>query len=122
MATAEAAGTGRKLTRFVRHYLEMVVAMVLGMVVLGMLWPSGWLVRPDVHALVMATDMTIPMVLWMPAALVATDRGDVRRDVPAVRGAAGAVPAGCAVRAGPDDGWARDHVPADAGRHAVAPR
>lgn len=65
MATAETAGTGRKLTRFVRHYLEMVVAMVLGMVVLGMLWPSGWLVRPDVHALVMATDMTIPMVLWM---------------------------------------------------------
>lgn len=62
---AETTRTGRKLARFAGHYLEMVVAMIIGMVVLGLLWPAGWLVRADVHALVMATNMTIPMALWM---------------------------------------------------------
>lgn len=61
-----ARGTRELLTdrRFVRHFLEMVVAMVVGMVVLGMLWPDlhG---RTELHALVMATNMTIGMVAWM---------------------------------------------------------
>lgn len=57
--------TGRKLAGFVRHYLEMVAAMVIGMVVLGPLWPAEWVARADVHALVMAADMTIAMALWM---------------------------------------------------------
>jgi hypothetical protein len=58
---------------FGRHYLEMVLAMVVGMVVLGPLW--SWLSgvlgvgavldRPDVSALVMATDMTLAMAAWM---------------------------------------------------------
>jgi hypothetical protein len=59
--------------RFVRHYLEMVVAMFVGML---LFWPLAWLLfaglgaaalldRPDVAALVMATTMTLGMTLWM---------------------------------------------------------
>jgi hypothetical protein len=55
---------------FVRHFLEMVVAMVVGMVVLGplvnMVLPtSGLFHRADVGSLVMATNMTIGMSLCM---------------------------------------------------------
>ncbi|MGW4062877.1 hypothetical protein ACWEGE_31665 [Amycolatopsis sp. NPDC004747] len=57
--------TGRKLARFTGHYVEMVVAMLVGMVALGPLWPSAWLDRPDAGALVMATNMTVAMVLAM---------------------------------------------------------
>ncbi|QFU88267.1 hypothetical protein [Amycolatopsis sp. YIM 10] len=55
----------RKLARFTGHYLEMVVAMLVGMFALAPLWPEAWVVRPDVAALVMAFDMTVAMVLWM---------------------------------------------------------
>jgi hypothetical protein len=59
---------GRRTWHLVRHYLEMVVAMVVGMVVLGpvheYLWP-GLDDRADVAALVMATDMAIGMAAWM---------------------------------------------------------
>jgi hypothetical protein len=55
----------RKLVRFVAHYLEMVVAMIVGMVALAPLWPTEWVARPDVHAMTMAIDMTIAMALWM---------------------------------------------------------
>ncbi len=55
----------RKLARFVGHYVEMVVAMVVGMIALDPLWPAEWLARADVHAVVMATDMTVAMALWM---------------------------------------------------------
>src|SRR4051794_18918480 len=59
---------GRRTWYLVRHYLEMVVAMVVGMVVLGpvheYLWP-GLDDRADVAALVMATDMAIGMAAWM---------------------------------------------------------
>ena len=52
----------------VRHYLEMVVAMLIGMVVLGLLqqliWPSLNF-HSAVGALVMATDMAIGMGAWM---------------------------------------------------------
>jgi copper chaperone CopZ len=58
---------------FVRHFLEMVVAMVVGMVVLGAvvnltlsaLGSPDLFHRADVSALVMATNMTIGMSLWM---------------------------------------------------------
>jgi hypothetical protein len=57
---------------FVRHYLEMVIAMLVGMVVLGPLWSLigdalDWsaLHRPEPAALVMATNMTIAMCAWM---------------------------------------------------------
>jgi len=59
--------------RFVRHYLEMLVAMVVGMVALGPLWTlaldaagaPGLLDRPELNALVMATNMTLSMSAWM---------------------------------------------------------
>jgi hypothetical protein len=55
---------------FVRHFVEMVVAMVVGMVVLGLalkplLGLSDVFQRADLSALVMATNMTIGMSLWM---------------------------------------------------------
>jgi hypothetical protein len=54
---------------FLRHYAEMVVAMFLGMAVLG--FPVGWVMdRMGADAnefmfLEMATTMTLPMVAWM---------------------------------------------------------
>jgi hypothetical protein len=61
---------------FLRHYAEMVIAMFLGMVVLGM--PANWALSavgidwnrltddaPALMFLGMATTMTIPMVGWM---------------------------------------------------------
>ncbi|OLT05892.1 hypothetical protein BJF90_02530 [Pseudonocardia sp. CNS-004] len=57
--------TTRKLIRFAAHYVEMVAAMIVGMVALGPLWPAVWVVRPDVNAMTMAIDMTVAMALWM---------------------------------------------------------
>src|SRR4051794_28031232 len=51
----------RKLARFAGHYVEMVVAMLVGMMALAPLWPDAWTLRSDVDVLVMATDMTIGM-------------------------------------------------------------
>jgi hypothetical protein len=61
---------------FVRHYLEMVAAMFLGMLVLGV--PAGWALSafgtsmselhsdaPAAMFLGMAVTMTAPMVGWM---------------------------------------------------------
>ncbi len=59
--------------RFLRHYLEMVLAMFVGMAVLGPLeslvfdamdW-SETLDRTDVGSLAMATNMTVGMAAWM---------------------------------------------------------
>ncbi|GAA2724757.1 hypothetical protein [Actinocorallia aurantiaca] len=58
---------------FFRHYLEMIAAMLVGMVVFGALirgglalagleFPAG---RPDLLVLEMAFDMTAGMTLWM---------------------------------------------------------
>jgi hypothetical protein len=62
--------------RFIRHYVEMVVAMFAGMVILGV--PAGWALSavgsswseltasaPSMMLLAMATTMTVPMVGWM---------------------------------------------------------
>ncbi|MCE7006642.1 hypothetical protein LWC34_27995 [Kibdelosporangium philippinense] len=49
--------------RFARHYVEMLAAMVAGMLLFGPLWPS--VPGPDVQALVMATNMTLGMGIWM---------------------------------------------------------
>jgi flagellar biosynthetic protein FliP len=66
MTTTETTRTTtRKLVRFTGHYAEMVAAMIIGMVALGPLWPSAWLERADAGALVMATNMTVAMVLAM---------------------------------------------------------
>ncbi|MFD0788417.1 hypothetical protein ACFQZ8_31270, partial [Micromonospora azadirachtae] len=56
-----------------RHLGEMVLAMIAGMLLLDPVWslvvdPLGLttaLDRPDVAALVMATNMTIGMTVWM---------------------------------------------------------
>ncbi|AUI50116.1 hypothetical protein [Arthrobacter crystallopoietes] len=71
--TSPTTSRGRRIWLFTRHYLEMVVAMILGMVVLGPVW--NWLTRaagvsavfdrPDVASLVMATNMTVAMGAWM---------------------------------------------------------
>lgn len=63
--TAPTRTTARKLARFTGHYVEMVAAMLIGMVALGPLWPAAWLVRPDLDTLVMATNMTVAMVAAM---------------------------------------------------------
>jgi hypothetical protein len=62
--------------QFVRHYVEMVVAMFAGMAVLGV--PIGWALgavgsswsdltnrAPSLMLLGMAITMTVPMVAWM---------------------------------------------------------
>ncbi|SNS56796.1 hypothetical protein SAMN04488107_3045 [Geodermatophilus saharensis] len=59
--------------RFTRHFLEMVVAMAVGMVALHPVWTlaldavgAPWLMsNPYTGALVMATDMTVAMSAWM---------------------------------------------------------
>jgi flagellar biosynthetic protein FliP len=59
---------GRAIWHFTRHYLEMVVAMLVGMVALGplehLVWPA-LTARHDVGVLVMATNMAIGMGAWM---------------------------------------------------------
>jgi hypothetical protein len=57
--------TVRKLVRFTGHYVEMVAAMLIGMMALHPLWPAAWLERADADALVMATDMTVAMTAAM---------------------------------------------------------
>lgn len=58
--------------RFARHYLEMALAMLVGMSLLGPLesWllGAGWddlRAAPEFDALMMATNMTVAMVAWM---------------------------------------------------------
>jgi hypothetical protein len=59
---------GSRIWHFARHYLEMVVAMLVGMFTLGPLegfvWPA-LTARPDVGVMVMATNMSIGMGAWM---------------------------------------------------------
>ena len=72
--------------RFARHYAEMVVAMFLGMAVLGV--PAGWALGRGRHELVRRSrrrpradaprawrlTMTVPMVGWMATAATAGAR------------------------------------------------
>ncbi len=60
------------MKHFVRHYVEMVLAMFVGMAVLGLpLYAvgSGWhelaIEAPAIGFLGMAASMTVPMVGWM---------------------------------------------------------
>ena len=58
---------------FVHHYLQMVVAMLVGMIVLGPVWSlagdalgiTALLQQPEPAVLIMATNMTIAMCGWM---------------------------------------------------------
>lgn len=57
-----------RLGRFLTAYLEMTLAIVVGMGVLGIVWDAAWpglTGRPDVMALTMAFDMTVGMAAWM---------------------------------------------------------
>lgn len=73
MTSPHSPWTRSTVWRFGRHYLEMLVVMLLGMAILGPLAsvaldPVGWrTVRavPELDALVMATTMTVPMTAWM---------------------------------------------------------
>jgi flagellar biosynthetic protein FliP len=54
--------------RFAGHFLEMVVAMFVGMAALAPVWSyaaPGLVEQPAVHAMIMATNMTVGMALWM---------------------------------------------------------
>ena len=67
----------KKARRFLRHLLEMIVVMMLGMCVLGAAWGAfhqivfgsafadGWRGYVGLAAFAMAFNMTVPMVLWM---------------------------------------------------------
>jgi hypothetical protein len=75
--TATVAARPRHRARtFVRHLVEMILAMLIGMAALGMLWRAILaafgadtsalrLHHAALVALVMAFDMTVPMVWWM---------------------------------------------------------
>jgi len=57
---------GRQTLRFLRHFGEMVLAMLLGMAVFDVV--TGAIRIPmglEVSALAMAVAMTVPMVAWM---------------------------------------------------------
>lgn len=63
----------REIRRFALHYVEMVVAMLVGMMVLWPVWmlattgvDDGSVLRGvEVESLVMATTMALPMAGWM---------------------------------------------------------
>ena len=60
------------MSPFLRHYLEMVAAMVAGMVLLGpplmmisRLSGYSFMFDPTIRTLIMATNMNIGMIVWM---------------------------------------------------------
>ena len=63
----------RRIGKFALHYVEMVIAMFVGMMLLYPLWSlavagadaSSVLHAVEVDALVMATTMSVPMAAWM---------------------------------------------------------
>jgi hypothetical protein len=77
IATHDSPLRNRPTRRFVRHLLEMIVVMMLGMCVLGaafaqlhvLLFGTGfaaaWRDHVALAAFAMAFNMTVPMVLWM---------------------------------------------------------
>jgi len=57
-----------KTLNFIRHYVEMLIAMALGMAVLGAAGAAGIGFAADqieLELLAMALAMTVPMVAWM---------------------------------------------------------
>ena len=54
-----------KTRNFIRHYVEMVIAMLAGMAVLGMPLAALDTDSTELELLGMAFSMTVPMVAWM---------------------------------------------------------
>ena len=54
-----------KTRNFIRHYVEMVIAMLAGMAVLGMPLAALGTDSTELELLGMAFSMTVPMVAWM---------------------------------------------------------
>lgn len=68
--TAPTVGRARPVRTFARHYLEMVIAMLAGMFVLGgavlvVLELVGADLSDSLSLLGMGVTMTVPMVAWM---------------------------------------------------------
>jgi len=68
--TQEHARTGRHWGRFTWHYVQMVIAMFVGMGVLGLFRSAiglGFPMRthPELGYLLMAFDMSVGMAVWM---------------------------------------------------------
>ncbi|MBE1590399.1 hypothetical protein ACFPOI_05145 [Nonomuraea angiospora] len=68
--TTTDTGTGRRWGKFALHYVEMIVAMFVGMLALGMLRSALGLDlsherQPELAYLLMAVDMSIGMAAWM---------------------------------------------------------
>jgi flagellar biosynthetic protein FliP len=67
-ATSGARIRSRPNVRFALHFVEMMVAMFVGMFALAPVWSlaaPGLTERPDAHAIIMATNMSIGMAVWM---------------------------------------------------------
>ncbi|MEV0233138.1 hypothetical protein [Nonomuraea sp. NPDC050786] len=68
--TTTSTNTGRRWGRFALHYVEMIVAMFVGMLALGMLESAVGLSvshdrQPDLAYLLMAVNMSVGMAAWM---------------------------------------------------------
>ena len=60
------ASRGRQTLRFLRHFVEMLLAMLLGMAAFDVVTGAFSIpLGPQVSALAMAGAMTVPMVAWM---------------------------------------------------------
>ncbi|GAB3745442.1 hypothetical protein GCM10027598_82050 [Amycolatopsis oliviviridis] len=66
--TTEPKTRNRAVLHFIRHAVEMLIAMVAGMIVLEPVWSFLWpglAGNVTASALVMATNMSLGMALWM---------------------------------------------------------
>jgi hypothetical protein len=76
-STALAGGHEHRRRTFLRHLAEMVIAMMLGMCILGMAFrgihtalfgggfDAAWRQHTELAVFAMTFNMTLPMVLWM---------------------------------------------------------
>ena len=74
VARSERAWLHGAAAQFLRHLIEMILAMMIGMAVLGLLlraaiaplgYPDGLRPFPELSATAMTLEMTLPMAAWM---------------------------------------------------------
>ncbi|MFC4115365.1 hypothetical protein [Nonomuraea zeae] len=68
--TTTTSGTGRRWGKFALHYVEMVISMFAGMILLGLLQSAVGLgvshaAQPELWYLSMAFNMSVGMAAWM---------------------------------------------------------